>query len=104
MWLIYIVSAMPQPIPTKVEIPFFDTVLHIVEYAFLGYLLARAFFNSNLRINISILRILAVVIASIYGFSDEIHQSFVPTRDASPLDWIFDNIGAFIGVWFKITK
>jgi VanZ family protein len=36
-------------------------------------------------------------IAALYGLSDEIHQSFVPGRDASVWDWIADTLGAFAG-------
>jgi VanZ family protein len=40
---------------------------------------------------------LIVAIASIYGLIDEIHQSFVPGRDASVWDWMADTLGAFAG-------
>jgi VanZ family protein len=36
-------------------------------------------------------------IAAFYGLSDEIHQSFVPGRDANVWDWIADALGAFAG-------
>ncbi len=37
------------------------------------------------------------IMASLYGISDEIHQSFVPMRDASEGDVPADIIGAFVG-------
>ena len=39
----------------------------------------------------------AVVAASIYGVTDEVHQLFVPLRDSSWQDWFADTIGAAIG-------
>ena len=41
---------------------------------------------------------LSVVSASLYGISDEIHQSFVPFREAEVADVVADMIGALCGV------
>ena len=38
--------------------------------------------------------LLAVVTASAYGLTDEVHQAFVPLRDASWQDWLADTVGA----------
>ncbi|MDR0991105.1 MAG: VanZ family protein [Propionibacteriaceae bacterium] len=40
----------------------------------------------------------AVVLASLYGVTDEFHQSFVPGRSPDPKDWMVDTIGAICGV------
>jgi VanZ family protein len=45
------------------------------------------------------LMLLSVVSASLYGISDEIHQSFVPFRDAEVADVIADILGAVGGVF-----
>ena len=42
----------------------------------------------------------ALVISSIYGLLDEIHQSFVPGRNSEFLDWVADSLGAAAGVFF----
>lgn len=39
----------------------------------------------------------AVALASVYGVSDEFHQSFVPGRVPDPADWAMDTAGALVG-------
>jgi VanZ family protein len=39
----------------------------------------------------------AALIASVYGATDELHQWFVPGRDANVWDWLADTAGAFGG-------
>ena len=36
----------------------------------------------------------AVLVASLYGAIDELHQSFIPGRDAAVGDWVADSLGA----------
>ena len=40
----------------------------------------------------------SILIASLYGISDEIHQYFVPGRSADVLDWVADTAGALLAV------
>lgn len=50
---------------------------------------------------------LAVVFVTIaYGISDEIHQSFVPGRDASVFDVVVDGVGAVVvtALWRAISR
>jgi len=46
-----------------------------------------------------VLILLSVVSASFYGISDEIHQYYVPSRNADILDVIADILGALCGVY-----
>jgi VanZ family protein len=39
----------------------------------------------------------AAVIASAFGATDEVHQSFVPGRNADVADWVADTLGAAVG-------
>jgi VanZ family protein len=41
--------------------------------------------------------VLAIVSASLYGATDEVHQAFVPFRTFSLSDWVADTAGAVIG-------
>jgi VanZ family protein len=74
-----------------------DKALHLVEYGILGALCYRAFRWAAGPAVVKQALILAIGAASLYGFSDEVHQSFVPTREASLLDWVADTVGAAIG-------
>lgn len=92
MGLIFVLSAQPG---SAVGLPPpWDKLAHTLEYALLGFLLSRAFSNPGA----------AFVIASLYGVSDEFHQSFVPGREASIGDWLADSLGAFAGARFLLKR
>jgi VanZ family protein len=74
-----------------------DKVLHAVEYAVLGGLCYRAFRWGVNGPVASYALLFAIVTASLYGMTDEVHQLFVPFRESSWLDWLADTAGAFIG-------
>ena len=76
-----------------------DKVLHAIEYAILGILLARSIFSSKPRLSKGALVILIVALATLYGISDEVHQALVPGRSASAWDVLADGVGALCGVF-----
>lgn len=80
-----------------------DKLLHALEYGILGILLYRAFHQTTRAIESIILSIICVVV---FGISDEIHQWFVPNRQADIWDLLADTLGAtfFILTWAFITK
>jgi hypothetical protein len=61
---------------------------HTTEYAVLGVLLLRA----TGRVSV------AFVLATLYAVTDELHQSFVAGRHASPLDVAIDAAGVALGL------
>jgi len=78
---------------------------HIVEYAILTALLYRGFrvsgFTKKRAAGISI------VMAILYGFSDEFHQSFTPGREPKVRDVLFDTIGSVLAIyliWKSLPK
>ena len=95
--LIYIQSDKPSPemIPS---FQFADKLLHFAAYGILGILFYRAYRTLRFRDNTKILMALSMVSATLYGISDEIHQSYVPFREAEVADAIADMIGAVCGV------
>ncbi len=95
MALIFYFSSLSRPI--KYELPYgVDKIIHFVEYAVLGFLMAYSLKNSGVRRYI----LLGWILASFYGITDEIHQSFVPMRDTSVFDVFADGIGSFVGAYF----
>lgn len=97
--LIFYLSSQPHP---EEQLPSFvglmsDKVLHVIEYAVLGALFYRGFrWGAGASWRAWAVP-LAVLCASLYGGSDEIHQSFVPFRESSWLDWVADTVGAGLG-------
>lgn len=71
-----------------------SSLAHFCEYTVFGALLANA-----LRCHLPLGRacVLAIVCASLYGVTDEIHQLFVPGRMCDPMDWLVDTLGASLG-------
>lgn len=87
-----------QPtVPASIEI-FNDKVLHFVLYAGLGLLVSRALTNAGASNKIS-RWVMAAVVASAYGLSDEWHQSFVPGRSVELADWLADTAGGAAGAF-----
>ncbi len=103
MTLIFILSSQQRVSVsdiTSVNFIFFKS-LHIIEYAILFMLLFRALYKERKLPSHKAL-LYAMIIAIIYGVSDELHQMFVPTREGSPRDIVIDTIGIFCS--FMYTK
>ncbi len=73
-----------------------DKVLHMAEYGVLGILCYRGFRYAGTSWTAQHALWLAIVVALLYGASDELHQAFVPLREADPWDLLADGIGAAI--------
>lgn len=73
---------------------FIHKLAHVIEYCVLYLLFIYAFANKMNRN-----KVLAggILFAFLYGISDEIHQSFVPTRSPRATDVVIDTVGAVIG-------
>lgn len=98
--MVFFLSAQSHP---EEQLPSFllegvsDKVLHAVEYGILSLLCYRAFRWAGGPAVARQAVMLAIVTASVYGLTDEVHQFFVPFRESSWLDWLADTIGAVIG-------
>ena len=74
-----------------------DTVAHFSVYGILALLLRWAF--AGINVSGWQASILSLVLAAAYGASDEFHQSLVPYRVPSPVDWLTDVAGAAWALW-----
>ena len=92
--LIFYFSSESDPLPVLTT-HVWDKALHATEYAGFAMLLSRAFRGEGIGRAWSI--VLAMIVAGVYGASDELHQLFTPGRDSSILDWTADAVGAVAG-------
>jgi len=101
--LIYLQSSYPSPdgLPS---FEFSDKLMHFGAYAVMGVLFYRAYQTLPFKTLIQYIVLASMISASLYGVSDEIHQSFVPYRDGSFGDVIADVLGAVCGVYVYHLK
>jgi VanZ like protein len=71
-----------------------DWISHPLEYGLGAVLVGRALAGGFARPLPVRLAVATVLLVTAYGVSDEYHQSFVPGRDADPLDVVKDCAGA----------
>ena len=71
----------------------FSKVLHLAEYAMLGFLIYPYVSWRNMPL------LLAAAVATVYGVSDELHQLFVPGRECDFFDALTDCAGSIIGAY-----
>jgi VanZ family protein len=91
MGLIFLISSFPAPEDLPV-FPFADKLYHILAYGLLASLIYLARGKSRARMYPILIPFL---IAFFYGISDEIHQYFVPGRQADVFDALADAAGGF---------
>lgn len=87
---IFYLSSIPAPVTPIKGIDM--SPIHILEFFILSYLIFRAL--SRERITLWHAFVLAIIISTLYGITDEIHQLFVPGRHFSVFDILFNFIGS----------
>lgn len=70
---------------------------HLLVYFVLGYLMIYTL--KEFRLVDKRTYIYAVILCMLYAVSDEVHQYFVPGRNAGVIDVVIDTVGAGLGVW-----
>jgi VanZ family protein len=97
---IYWLSDQPS-LPAPMWFDHQDKVYHSGAYFVMGLLAWRSFkpwFSSPF-----ILALVSIAFCSIYGLSDEWHQSFIVGRESDILDWAADSSGAGLAVFFNLS-
>jgi len=94
---IFVQSSFPSP-DLGPAFPLKDKVMHMTAYGLLAALFYRAC-RVTWPEKLSPVQLLAisVLFASLYGVSDEFHQSFVVARRADALDGVADVVGSILG-------
>lgn len=89
--IFYLSGQSQESLPVPQLFPNQDKVMHMIEYAGLGWLAMKALQPLN-RAGI----IACVGFFMIFAALDEVHQAFVPGRDADVMDWLADAAGILI--------
>ena len=95
--IIFIQSSSPAGPGLDLSFPGFDKILHFAGYAVLGVLASRWIRRENPSFDPSKVAVLAAFFCLLYGFSDEVHQSFVAERSCEVLDLLADAAGGTAG-------
>jgi len=106
LWMVLIFS-----LSNRQRIAFSDTqainflifkLFHIIEYFILFMLNFRAISSVKSKIWIKQTLIITLCFTLFFAISDELHQTFVPTREGTIRDVVIDSIG--ITIAFMYTK
>ena len=104
MGLIFFLSSLPSSEVPGLLFPGSDKLLHGTAYAVLATAALFAVPDGLRQRSPGWTALLVFLFSCLYGISDELHQSFVPGRDASLLDLAADAAGAaFVAVSVCLT-
>jgi VanZ family protein len=91
-WIYWLSSQSDIPQPGFWMPPFADKIVHATIYAVFAYVLYRALRFSGAQPWRA--AVLALLLAGLYGISDEWHQASVANRTSDIHDWFADVAGA----------
>lgn len=75
-----------------------DKAVHLILYGGFGWLALRAFVLGHPSRGLLGVSLLAVILVSAYGATDEWHQRFTPGRSCELFDWVADTCGGLLAV------
>lgn len=101
IWAVFIFFFSSLPVVKTTQIYWQDFILkktaHVIEYGIFAILVYRALKVSGIKKRNAAL--FAILVAVIYGATDEFHQSFTPGREPRVRDVVFDTIGAILAIY-----
>lgn len=102
--LIFLASSRPEPLGIQ-HLPLFaDKAIHAAVYGGLSFVLWKALRGSLRDASARRVALLALGLTTLYGVSDEFHQSFVPGRSADVFDVAADAVGAGLVQWLVVIR
>ena len=96
-------SRSKLPLPDSTLLPGMDKVLHAFAFGCFAFSFSYWLGRDRWKAKPAVCVLIVCIAAACYGASDEIHQMFVPGRDASVYDWIADCTGAFAASLLRTT-
>ena len=104
MGIIFFLSSVPGEDLVLPDIVNIDKVAHMAIYGLLALSVFHAFGGARFsQTHPHLVPLLVILFCSVYGLSDEFHQSFVPNRSADVFDVLADSIGAVIVCIIRIV-
>lgn len=91
--MILVLTSWPSP-RIGVDVSGADKVVHFGIYGILGVLVTRALAPPRTRVDL----LAALAGMTVFAMLDELHQHWIPGRDASVADWAADLLGATVGL------
>ncbi len=102
-YFIYCLSDQPS-LPAPLLFLHQDKLFHAGAYFIMAALALRMF--RHVIKPLPLLIICSLVFSSVFGMSDEWHQSFVAGRMSDVADWLADTVGAliFVGLYYYFAR
>jgi VanZ family protein len=95
MAVIFVASSIPgDQMPGHL----WDKLVHLLVYAVMGVLFLVPLAEGRLSLLTMRRAVMAVVLTTLYGVFDEVHQAFTPGRSPDMRDLLADSLGAALGV------
>jgi len=107
-FLIFENSAVSDPLPVDMSLPFGDKLAHAVVFGGLCGIVSMGMSRPPRIVAWQALVVVPVLFATAYGITDEIHQLYVPLRSFEYADMFADFFGAFavqlvlVSHWWRI--
>lgn len=89
------VASSQSRLAAPVTFSHMDKVVHALTFGLMATLVVRVFFHSRHPIRSAWV---AIACVSLFGITDEFHQSYTPGREVDVGDWIADTGGAMLAV------